>query len=189
MNLCWRQSVRLSDVLKQSLAAQVHKELKNLGLIQAEVFPGSWGEWTTETLEQESWGSARAWVKGQAMESQLDGKWGEGGGRFLLWLSRWLCYFESKATYLWASVFSHLKERVLAHSVNIPSSSKILWFNFAKMQVLFDHEWETLPTASNHWGQTTFSVPEKQIPSMFPDHWCNSFIFSWKYEKRPGPFP
>lgn len=41
---------------------------------------------------------------------------------------------------LWASVFSHLYERVLAHSTNTPSSSKTLWFSFPKMQVFSDHE-------------------------------------------------
>lgn len=57
-----------------------------------------------------------------------------------------------------------------------------------KMQALFDYEWETLPTP-NHWGQATCTMLEKQIPLIFLDHWCNSLIFSWKYEKCSGPFP
>lgn len=47
MNLWWHQTVRLPDILKQSLAAQVYKDIRDLGLIQAEVYQGDWegGQW------------------------------------------------------------------------------------------------------------------------------------------------
>lgn len=84
MNLWWHQSARSSDLLKQSSAAQVYKELRNCGMIRGEVFPGVWGGWTMETTEQERWGSARAWLRGQIVESQLDGENRERGDRSLL---------------------------------------------------------------------------------------------------------
>ena len=62
------------DIPKQSSAAQVYKELTNWGMILVEVFPGGWGAWSMETMEQESWGSSRDWLKGWVMESQLVGE-------------------------------------------------------------------------------------------------------------------
>lgn len=144
------------------------------------------GEWTMETMEQESWGSPRDWLKGQVMECQLDGDNRERWVQILaLTLSLTVTLgklphisrLQFLPTYKWGCWLIWLTSLPLLQFCGSGcKTASTLW------------PWETLPIPSGHWEQTTFTTPEKQIPFMLPDHWCNSFIFSWKYEKCSGSF-
>lgn len=129
---------------------------------------------------------SKRWLKGQVMECQLDGDNRERWVQILaLTLSLTVTLgklphisrLQFLPTYKWGCWLIWLTSLpFLQFCGSGCKTASTIW------------PWETLPIPSGHWGQTTFTTPEKQIPFMLPDRWCNSFIFSWKHEKCSGPF-